>query len=94
MVNEVVHDSLETGIRKAHCASLEVLVLLGIESVGVNATANPTTSLEDVDLVTALLQKKGGVKASDAGSNDANSKRCLRHVWGRVVNTNLDTLMG
>ena len=70
------------GVRKTHCAGLEVLVLLGIESVGVNATANPTTSLEDVDLVTALFQKKGRVKASDAGSNDANSKRCLRHIWG------------
>lgn len=71
-VYQVEKGSLVLADRDPHSACFEVLVLVVVESMGVDASPDTVAGLEDMDHVSLSLKKHGGVEASRTGSHNSN----------------------
>jgi len=63
-----------------HSSSLEVLIILVVEVVGINPSSYAICALKDMDDVASTLEKDRGIKTCHAPSNDSNRKRFESHL--------------
>lgn len=63
-----------------HCACLEVLVLLVVEIMGVDASSYAIRAFEDMNEVACTLEKEGSIKTRHATSDNSHRKRSRGHL--------------